>query len=144
MGNSFGTNLAEIRRERGLSQRQAAQELKVSQALLSHYENEAREPGIPFICRVCEYYGISADYLLGRDTERTSEIVAISQLIETSEKTESKVITAAVNKYLRAVNSKLCSQIRNEINPTEFTKYNLKMAEAENEILKYVNRNEEI
>ena len=34
--------------KRGVSQRQAAQALEVSQALLSHYENGIREPGLAF------------------------------------------------------------------------------------------------
>ena len=41
----------------------------VSQALLSHYENGTREPGLPFVCRVCDYFGVSADYILGRTEE---------------------------------------------------------------------------
>ena len=26
----------------------------------------AREPGLAFVCRACDYYGVSADFLLGR------------------------------------------------------------------------------
>ncbi len=58
--------LADLRKKKGVSQRKAAADLRISQALLSHYENGAREPGLPFICRACDYYGVSADYLLGR------------------------------------------------------------------------------
>ena len=57
--------MSELRKARGLSQRKAAADLKISQALLSHYENGAREPGLDFVCRACRYYGVSADYLLG-------------------------------------------------------------------------------
>ena len=66
MGRSFHETLAELRRTRGVSQRQVAADLGISQALLSHYENGAREPGLAFVCRVCDYYGVSADYLLCR------------------------------------------------------------------------------
>ncbi len=62
----FCENLAHLRREKGVSQRKAASDLQISQALLSHYENGAREPGLAFVCRACDYYGVSADYLLGR------------------------------------------------------------------------------
>ena len=41
---SFAQILSELRRSSGLSQRKAAADLKISQALLSHYENGAREP----------------------------------------------------------------------------------------------------
>ena len=63
---SFSQILSELRRSPGLSQRKAAADLKISQALLSHYENGAREPGLNFVCRVCDYYNVTADYLLGR------------------------------------------------------------------------------
>lgn len=66
----FARTLSQLRHEKGVSQRQAAQELGVSQALLSHYENGIREPGLAFVVRACDYYQVSADYLLGRNTHR--------------------------------------------------------------------------
>ena len=66
--------LADLRRRKGVSQRKAAADLMISQALLSHYENGAREPGIPFICRACDYYGVTADYLLGRTGSENSRV----------------------------------------------------------------------
>ena len=68
---SFSQALSRLRREKGVSQRQAAQALEVSQALLSHYENGIREPGLAFVTRACDYYQVSADYLLGRTGERS-------------------------------------------------------------------------
>ena len=70
MQRTFHETLAGLRRTRGVSQRQVAADLGISQALLSHYENGARGPGLAFVCRVCEYYGVSADYLLGRSESR--------------------------------------------------------------------------
>ena len=69
MTRGFSETMSELRRKKGASQRTAAAELGISQALLSHYENGAREPGLDFVCRACEYYGVSADYLLGRTDE---------------------------------------------------------------------------
>ena len=42
MREDFSRTLALLRQERGISQRKAAAELGVSQALLSHYENGVR------------------------------------------------------------------------------------------------------
>ncbi len=67
MKTEIGPHMAELRRERGLTQRTAAAGLGVSQGLLSLYENGAREPGIAFLLRACDYYGVSADELLGRE-----------------------------------------------------------------------------
>ena len=66
MTEAFPRTLSLLRKERGISQRSAAEALHVSQALLSHYENGAREPGLAFVCKACDYYGVSADYMLGR------------------------------------------------------------------------------
>ena len=55
-----------LRKERGITQKQAAEDLGVSQALLSHYEKGIRECGLDFVVRVADYYNVSCDYLLGR------------------------------------------------------------------------------
>lgn len=68
---SFPKNLASLRHERGISQKVAAEALGISQALLSHYEKGIRECGLDFLCRAADYYGVTADYLLGRSDSRT-------------------------------------------------------------------------
>ena len=73
MTRGFSETMSELRRKKGASQRTAAADLGISQALLSHYENGAREPGLDFVCRACEYYGVSAGYLLGRADEPGGE-----------------------------------------------------------------------
>lgn len=81
MSGSFSLRLSDLRRQAGFSQRQAAVELGISQALLSHYENGLREPKLDFIVRVCDYYGVSADYILGR-TDKTGSGEEIEALIK--------------------------------------------------------------
>ena len=49
MSSEFSRTLSLLRQEKGVSQRAAAAELGISQALLSHYENGVREPGLPFV-----------------------------------------------------------------------------------------------
>ncbi len=65
MNRVFSARLTELRRERGLSQKEAAEKLGVSQALLSHYEKGIRECGLDFICKAAACYDVSCDYLLG-------------------------------------------------------------------------------
>ena len=72
MDRTFPETLSALRRQKNISQRQAAADLNISQALLSHYENGAREPGLGFVCRACDYYGVTADYLLCRSDEHGS------------------------------------------------------------------------
>lgn len=66
----FARTLSLLRQEKGISQRQAAKALGISQALLSHYENGAREPGLVFVVNACNFYNVSADFMLGRTLSR--------------------------------------------------------------------------
>lgn len=70
---SFSNNLLCLRKERGISQKQAADELGISQSLLSHYEKGIRECGLDFIVKAAGYYNVTCDYLLGRTPQRTAE-----------------------------------------------------------------------
>ena len=70
LAERFNEILSRLRREKGVSQREAAAALGISQALLSHYEKGVREPGLVFLSQACEYYGVSADYILGRSAYR--------------------------------------------------------------------------
>ena len=70
MNAEFARTLSLLRQEKKVSQRTAAAALGISQALLSHYENGIREPGLPFVVKACDYYGVSADFLLGRTLTR--------------------------------------------------------------------------
>ena len=66
MNQDFSRILALLRKERGYSQKKAAADLGISQALLSHYEKGIRECGLDFVVRAADYYQVSCDYLLGR------------------------------------------------------------------------------
>ena len=79
MATEFSRTLSLLRQERGVSQRTAAGDLGISQALLSHYENGAREPGLGFVCRACDYYGVTADYMLCRTNDPDGENVGIAK-----------------------------------------------------------------
>lgn len=78
MRAEFAENLLLCRQRLGVSQRQAAQDLQVSQALLSHYEKGIREPGLDFVVRAAAYYGVSTDLLLGVSTIRTGPAPGIT------------------------------------------------------------------
>ncbi len=85
MATDFSRTLSLLRQEKGVSQRKAAAELGISQALLSHYENGIREPGLPFVVRVCDYYRVSADYLLGRTLSRDGAMIDAEGLYDSSD-----------------------------------------------------------
>lgn len=81
MYTEFSRTLSLLRQERGVSQRTAAGDLGISQALLSHYENGIREPGLAFVVRACEYYHVSADFMLGRTLSRDGGVLTDQDIL---------------------------------------------------------------
>lgn len=70
MSASFPLRLSDLRKEKKLSQKEAAADLGISQALLSHYEKGIRECGLDFLMRASSYYDVTSDYLLGLTDSR--------------------------------------------------------------------------
>ena len=121
MSNIFSERLTSLRKERRISQKEAAAYFGISQALLSHYENGVREPGLSFVVRAADYYGVSADFLLGRTMARDGGAILAEDLTDSSEE-KGNVLTgsAAVmlsKKLLVNSTSLLYEQISKESRP---------------------------
>ncbi len=80
MNSDFPRIIALQRKERQISQKQAAADLGISQALLSHYEKGIRECGLDFLVKIADYYNVSCDYLLGRTPEPEGKTISIEDL----------------------------------------------------------------
>lgn len=78
--NDFSRIIILLRKERGITQKQAALDLGISQALLSHYEKGLRECGLDFLIRLCDYYNVSSDYILGRTADRFGAVLSVEDL----------------------------------------------------------------
>ena len=102
MSSEFSRTLSLLRQERGVSQRTAAGDLGISQALLSHYENGVREPGLAFMVKACEYYHVSADFILGRTLSREGSMLTSEEIINSAD--EGNVLQGSV---LATLQSKL-------------------------------------
>ncbi len=61
----FGVRLAQLRRDRDITQVQLAQAAGTTQRAISDYENEAGYPPVDAIIRLADALGVSADELLG-------------------------------------------------------------------------------
>lgn len=62
---SFGSRLKELRIEKGTSQKKVAEEIGISITTISQYESNSRFPNEEMLKKLCLYYKISCDYLLG-------------------------------------------------------------------------------
>lgn len=94
MSNDFPRILTLLRKEKGISQKQAAEELGVAQALLSHYEKGKRECGLEFLLKAAEYYNVSTDYLLGRSPVANGALITHSTIEEAESPDKAKNLSA--------------------------------------------------
>ena len=69
---SYQQIIRELREDADLSQADVAKLLKTTQQMYSRYENGTCEMPIRHLIKLCDYYDVSADYILGR-TSRGSD-----------------------------------------------------------------------
>lgn len=74
----LGSNIAQLRERRGLSQAALSKELNISQATLAMYETNKRRPNVEMLNSIADYFNVTTDYLLGRpeknDTTKSDKI----------------------------------------------------------------------
>ena len=103
MNKDFSRIITLLRKEQGLSQKQAAADLNISQALLSHYEKGIRECGLDFIIKLSDYYNVSCDYLLGKTPNKNGVTLNINDIPDSSLNKDNKFngsILPTLNKKL--------------------------------------------
>lgn len=80
--SDFSRVLTLLRKEKGVSQKAAADALGISQSLLSHYEKGIRECGLVFLVRAADYYGVTVDYMLGRSYDKNGNTISVDEIPE--------------------------------------------------------------
>ncbi|MBQ7977796.1 MAG: helix-turn-helix transcriptional regulator [Clostridia bacterium] len=74
----FNKIFKDLRAETSLSQKDIAEELSVSRSVVSDWEQGRTEPSIQGLIDIADYYAVSVDYLIGRDSPR-EHILTIQQ-----------------------------------------------------------------
>lgn len=74
----FGERVKELRLARNLMQVQLAKELGLAKQTVSNWENEYIQPSVETLWMVADYFGVSMDYLMGRDNKKYLEINGLS------------------------------------------------------------------
>ncbi|MCI9402250.1 MAG: helix-turn-helix transcriptional regulator [Oscillospiraceae bacterium] len=65
----FSTRLRKLRRDADISQKVLADVIDVSTNQISQMEKGLKTTTLARLCLLCDYFGVSADYLLGRTDE---------------------------------------------------------------------------
>ena len=77
---AFIERLRGIREDNDLTQAQVAEILGTSQTMYARYERGANEMPIHHLITLCNFYNISADYLLGIRQDCNRKIGAVSHI----------------------------------------------------------------
>lgn len=74
--------IAELRKEKGWSQEDLAQELHIHQTSVSQWEQERTNPSFDMLASLCWLFDVSIDYIMGRSQERGSSRYTNAQIDE--------------------------------------------------------------
>lgn len=66
--------IKDLRIKQGWTQAELGEMLSCSDVTVGRYELEKRGLDVPTICRLCDVFGCTADYLLGRSTRPEPEL----------------------------------------------------------------------
>lgn len=79
-----------LREDNDVKQREVAEYLNIDQRVYSRYERGQNAMPVRFIPLLCDYYNVSADYLLGRSKEKTTLALTSPVSWEPQRKTDRK------------------------------------------------------
>ncbi|MBS6217603.1 MAG: helix-turn-helix transcriptional regulator [Clostridiales bacterium] len=69
--DSFGIKLKRLRSEKELTQKELSSLLGLTRATISSYERCALYPSVEALISICQFFNVSADYMLGLSDTNT-------------------------------------------------------------------------
>lgn len=83
---AFGEMLAELRKDKSMTQRDLANVIHVSVSTISNYEQGIHFPDIDKLLDIADFFGVTTDYLLGRcdsnlSTDIFKEVIAAEKTV---------------------------------------------------------------
>lgn len=106
---SLGERITRLRKKLDLSQKELADKTNLTEATLSRYENDLREPKGDTIIKIANALSVTTDYLLG-NSDHNDFITKIEKDIDNEEKDIEKVI----DELLEQDGLMLCGEIVDE------------------------------
>ncbi len=70
----FGDNLKKLRKEHGISQKELAEKLFISQQAVAKWESDKASPNPEMVARIAELFGTTTDRLLGREETKKAPV----------------------------------------------------------------------
>ncbi|MCM1100377.1 MAG: helix-turn-helix domain-containing protein [Clostridium sp.] len=120
--SGFAKRLTKLRALSGMYLKEIACHLHISIGTMSNYENGIHQPSLEMLCRLADFYGVSTDYLLGRDEVS----------LESGESEKDGDVNGVSPRQLRKIQHKILKMTPNELELLELiinviTKYKITM-----------------
>lgn len=115
---SIGERILNLRKELNLSQKELAEKTGITEASLSRYENNLREPKAEIVIKVSEVLGCSTDYLLGRTDNKidyTNKSNDDSNQFENYKEVESRIREVLLSEEIITENEPIPSNVLNRV-----------------------------
>ncbi|MDE6730441.1 MAG: helix-turn-helix domain-containing protein [Oscillospiraceae bacterium] len=80
MKKKHRNRMSELRKKRGLTQKQVAAALGIGESSYCSYENASREPNYQMLIRIADFFGVSLDYLLNHKINGTDVTISLEDL----------------------------------------------------------------
>lgn len=77
---NLGRNILELRKKKNVTQEEMAAELGVTAAAVSKWENGYTLPDLLMLCALADYFGVTTDELLGRNTKFKYAVLCVSSV----------------------------------------------------------------
>ncbi|MEX1376218.1 MAG: helix-turn-helix transcriptional regulator [Eubacteriales bacterium] len=101
-------NLRKIRKENGMTMKDLADKIGVSESAISQYENGKRQPGFETLKELSGIFNVSVDYLLDIDSgneysisKQERELLEIYKKAKQSDKAHVNALAKAIEKILK-------------------------------------------
>lgn len=92
------SRIKELREQRGISMRKAAEEIGIPYTTYVNYEKGEREPNSEMLIVLANYFSVSIDYLLGRSDSRVDD-----SLLDTVNEIDDDILEASGGNLLHAI-----------------------------------------
>lgn len=81
MESKFGEKIKQLRKKKGWTQAQVADEIGVTKSVISFYKNKDRSPSPEVLIKFAELFQVSTDYLLGIEEvqDNTIDVTGLSK-----------------------------------------------------------------
>lgn len=97
---TIGERIAQLRKNRSMSQFQLAKTLNIATSTLGMYETNKRKPNMEMLEKLADFFGVSIDYLLGRETSYKSDI-DLDRAIDNAMSFDGKPVTEHDRKMMK-------------------------------------------